>query len=364
MIDVAKIAEFETRVTRLGIVVEPSGDPHEIEGVLNPGSARTRDEKLLLYPRFVAEGNVSRVGIVEADADRRVFRRMGLALEPQEVFELHNPPRGYGCEDPRVTFIPVLDAYVMAYVAFGPPGPRIALALSPDGYRWERLGLVDFSGAGIVEGDDKDAAFFPDPVISPAGVRSLAFYHRPLMRLSKMAYYQPLPEAVLALPPRERESIRIAYVPLDAVLADRKALLSARESVLVVEPAETWGQLKTGAGTPPVAIEEGWLSVYHAVDSLASPGEKLVRWYSAGIIIHDRERPHILRYRSPKPILEPETADELRGTADNVVFPTAIDRVPGDPARTFEIYYGMADSRIGRARLELGGSTLAPSDVN
>jgi len=50
-----------------------------------------------------------------------------------------------GCEDPRVTFVPVLDRYLMAYTAFGTDGPRIAVAHSQDGYRWERLGLASFA---------------------------------------------------------------------------------------------------------------------------------------------------------------------------------------------------------------------------
>jgi predicted GH43/DUF377 family glycosyl hydrolase len=77
--------------------------------------------------------------------------------------------------------------------------------------------------------------------------------------------------------------------------------------------------------------------------------------YSAGIMIHDAERPDIVRYRSPHPLFSPETADERKGMVNNVVFPTAIDLRP-DP-RDYDVYYGMADSRIGRIRVQLGAST-------
>ncbi len=42
------------------------------------------------------------------------------------------------------------------------------------------------------------------------------------------------------------------------------------------------------------------------------------------------------------------------GVIDNVVFPTGIDRRDdlGKPHR-FNVYYGMADNRIGVARLDL-----------
>jgi predicted GH43/DUF377 family glycosyl hydrolase len=52
--------------------------------------------------------------------------------------------------------------------------------------------------------------------------------------------------------------------------------------------------------------------------------------------------------RSTHPLLEPETKEEREGTVDSVVFPTAIDLRDGGEA---DVYYGMADFRIGAARL-------------
>lgn len=359
MIHVNTLASLETQITRLGIALEPNGDASEIEGVLNPGSARSRDGKLLLYPRAVAAGNTSRIGLVEASGspDAPTFTRIGFALEPQETYEIRDVPGGNGCEDPRVTFVPLLDAYVMCYTAFGPSGPRIAFALSNDGYAWTRLGLADFSAPGLPNGDDKDAAFFPEPVISPRGVPSLAFYHRPMNHVSAIDACAALP-IILAIPARDRESTRVAYVPLDAVLHDRGNLVRVAESALVLEPAHDWGRVKNGGGTPPVRIDEGWLSFFHGVDAQYDAAGKCSGMrYSAGIVIHDFERPHLVRYRSPAPVFAPETVDERRGMVNNVVFPTAIDARPGARPREFDVYYGMADSRVGRIAFALGAST-------
>ena len=62
----------------------------------------------------------------------------------------------------------------------------------------------------------------------------------------------------------------------------------------------------------------------------------------------------MIRYRSPEPVLTPELPQERIGTVANVVFPTAIDRRDdlGLPDR-FDVYYGMADNRIGVARLDV-----------
>ena len=229
---------------------------------------------LLLYPRDVAKGNISRVGRVRVAYQNGTFAavREGFALEPTAPYELRPSP-GYGCEDPRVTFVPVLDRYVMAYTAFGPAGPRIAIALSTDGYAWERLGLMSFAQPGHDDGDDKDAAFFPEPVISPRGVRSLAFYHRPMLHLSAVDGRAAIP-LIERLPFEDRESIRIGYVPLEAALRDPQALLDVRESVIVLSPDEQWGSIKVGAGTPPVRIKEGWFSLFHGVDLLDNSGAK------------------------------------------------------------------------------------------
>ena len=42
--------------------LEP-GNPNEVEGVLNPAAARGPDGELHLFPRLVAKGNYSRIGI-------------------------------------------------------------------------------------------------------------------------------------------------------------------------------------------------------------------------------------------------------------------------------------------------------------
>ncbi len=305
--DSQALASIETSITRLGVALEPSGDPAEAEGVLNPASARTRDGKLLLYPRMVAQGNVSRVGLVEVGGSPSapMFARHGFVLEPKEPYELRSQSGGYGCEDPRVTFIAAIDAYVMAYTAYGPEGPRIAVAISHDAYAWERLGLLAFA-PGLPAGDDKDGVFFPEPVLSPNGVLSIALYHRPMLHLSTVHGYMAVP-VVLDLPPRDRECTRIGYIPLEPVLRDRRNLLNVTESVLVLEPDAHWGRVKTGGGTPPVRIAEGWFSLFHAVDPIWSEDGRCGMRYRVGAVVHDIERPHLVRYRSPEPIFAPET---------------------------------------------------------
>ncbi|HET9391955.1 MAG TPA: hypothetical protein VFO29_00340 [Candidatus Rubrimentiphilum sp.] len=348
-----KTHEIDVSVERLGVALEPNGDASEAEGTLNPACARSRDGQLLLYPRDVAHGNISRVGRVRstADGDRFSFQRDGFALEPSAVYELRPQP-GYGCEDPRATFIPALDQYVMAYTAFGPQGPRIALALSDDGYTWTRLGKLIFDKPGMHIGDDKDCAFFPEPVLSPAGVMSIAFYHRPMLHLSAVDGRAAIP-IIERMPYRDRESIRMGYIPLEPALKDRQKLLDVCESQLLLAPNGDWGALKVGCGTPPVRIDEGWMSIFHGVDVIQDDAAKPKMRYSAGIMIHDYKDVQTIIYRSAHPILTPEDESELHGIVDNVVFPTGIDPRPDLGPRVFDFYYGMADWSIGAGRMTL-----------
>jgi len=131
-------------VTRFGVIMHPEeNEPTEAWGVLNPAVARGRDGELYLFARVVAEGNYSRIRmaqvIFDEDGKPLSLRRLGFVLQPTESYEL-NGAEG-GCEDPRITFVAGIDRYIMAYTAFGPSGPRIALAISRDLFEWERLGV-------------------------------------------------------------------------------------------------------------------------------------------------------------------------------------------------------------------------------
>ena len=56
------MSDFQLR--RLGLVMQPEpGNLLEAEGVLNPAAVRGPDGQLYLFPRLVARGNYSRIGI-------------------------------------------------------------------------------------------------------------------------------------------------------------------------------------------------------------------------------------------------------------------------------------------------------------
>jgi predicted GH43/DUF377 family glycosyl hydrolase len=330
------------------------GDPLEVEGVLNPAAARARDGELYLFPRLVARGNYSRIGrarvLFDAGGKPSGVERLGVVLEPAEAWEQN--PITAGVEDPRITFIGSLDAYVMAYAAYGPLGPRIGLALSRDLVTWDRLGPVSFDYQPSLRTDlnlypNKDAMFFPEPVPAPDGTPAYAMLHRPMWDLS---WIRPNGDHLLpAGITDQRHSIWVSFAPAEAVTRDIRALTRVGGHRQVAQPQQPWEAAKIGGGTPPIRIPEGWLIVHHGVTrGKAPPGEPVAVRYVAGAMILDPQDVSRVLTRSEAPMLEPETMEEREGTVGNVVFPTAIDARDGGQA---DVYYGMADSRIGAARL-------------
>ncbi|MEO8338702.1 MAG: glycosidase [Nitrospirota bacterium] len=347
------------QMERLGVVMEPEpGNPLEAEGVLNPASARGPDGQLYLFPRLVARGNHSIIGIARVRFNENGIpdgvERLGIALKPEADYE-RRPDGSGGCEDPRITFIEPLQRYVMTYTALSPRGPRIALAISDDLFHWERMGLAIFMPYESVDFNDianKDALLFPVAIPDAEGRPAMALIHRPLFPGTRPdeTLHCGYPRVVDIL----RESIWISYHSLVMESCTKHHHLCHFDSHhRLASPVLDWERLKIGGATPPILTRHGWLTIYHGVSELsASSNAARELCYSAGVLVLSQEHPQVIRYRSQEPVLTPELAQERRGIVPNVVFPTAIDRRDdlGSPD-CFDVYYGMADKRIGVARL-------------
>jgi predicted GH43/DUF377 family glycosyl hydrolase len=352
------------RLQRLGIIMEPEpGNPHEVEGVLNPGAVRGPDGTLYLFPRLVAKGNYSRIGIARVkfnDAgDPTGVERLGIALEPEADYEVR--PGGGGCEDPRVTFVEPLNRYIMTYAAFSSVGPRIAMAESEDLLHWKRLGLATYAhwhGMELADVDDKDASLFPVAIPDSTGALELGMLHRPL-------FAGTLPRQTACAPGArvvdlDRESIWISYCTPAWKSRAPERLGQFISHHRLATPVSPWERLKIGAGSPPILTKHGWLIVYHGVSELPATDDAHPLCYSAGVMVLSKQHPRVILYRSVEPVLTPMLPQERDGTVANVVFPTGIDRRDdlGTPDR-LDVYYGMADCRIGVARLDLPKQILA-----
>ena len=348
------------QLQRLGMLMEPEpGNPQEIEGVLNPAATRGPDGKLYLFPRLVAKGNYSRIGIARVKfneaGDPSGVERLGIALEPEADYERRSDGSG-GCEDARVTFVEPLQHYVMTYTALSPSGPRIALAMSEDLFHWERIGLATFEpfqGIDFVNVDNKDASIFPVAIPNHAGKMQLALLHRPLFPGTRPE--ETACQGASRIVDREHESIWISYCPMPpkGLTPHRPGLFNSHHRLATpVSPweiAENWR--RHSAHSDPARLadhlprreQNGGAEQRRTPAVLLGRGDGALEGASA-----------LIRYRSTEPVLTPVLPQERHGTIANVVFPTGIDRRDdlGSPDR-FDVYYGMADNRIGVARLDL-----------
>jgi predicted GH43/DUF377 family glycosyl hydrolase len=153
----------------------------------------------------------------------------------------------------------------------------------------------------------------------------------------------------------DRESIWISYCPMSLKASEPDCLCRFTSHHRLATPVSPWERLKIGGGTPPILTRHGWLIVYHGVGEMGELGGDVHELrYSTGVMVLSKEHPQVICYRSPEPVLTPQLPQERHGIIANVVFPTGIDRRDdlGSPNR-FDVYYGMADYRIGVARLDL-----------
>ena len=275
-----------------------------------------------------------------------------MVLAPDEGWE--RGADNAGVEDPRITWVPSLDLHVMTYVAYGPLGPRLALAVSADLREWRRLGPVQFAYQPDLDTDlnlfpNKDAVFFPEPVPDPDGHPAYAMLHRPMWDLGWFREGETCtcrPASPTSGPASGSPTCRSTRSH-----ADMRALARPRDHRCVALSEYPFEELKIGAGPPPLRVPEGWLLIHHGVTGEPpigfDPATQRVE-YAAGAMLLDPDDPSRVLARTAEPILAPETDDERAGTVPNVVFPTAIEEVDG----VRYVFYGMADSKIGVARLD------------
>jgi predicted GH43/DUF377 family glycosyl hydrolase len=341
-------------IERYGTILEPLGEM-EADGILNPGCVRGRDGGLYLFPRMVARGNYSRIGVARVKFDDRGrpigAERLGIALEPTEEYE-RNGSAG-GCEDPRVVYLEALETYVMTYTALTGNGARVAIATSPDLVTWSKQGLARFHPFGEIDIgalNNKDAGFFPMPTPNVSGTASIAMVHRPLFPEAELEKLRGDSQSRRADLMKESIWVSFSTCPLDPSRCHEErcaGLCDFEQHIRIAGPEQGWEKLKIGLGSPPTLLGSDFLLVYHGV---SENSESLV--YSAGAMTLDPGCVHLIRERTEAPFLVPELDHEREGTVPNVVFPTGIDPVP-NTKDSYDLYYGMADYRIGCCRIKV-----------
>jgi predicted GH43/DUF377 family glycosyl hydrolase len=275
--------------------------PYAAHSVFNPAATRLADGTTLLLCRVEDRRGFShlcaarsRDGLTDWTVDEVPTMPADPTRFPEEL---------WGIEDPRITFVPELDRYVIAYTAFSKSGPGVALALTNDFRTFERLGLV-------MQPDDKDAALLPRRVDG-----SFALLHRP------------------AAP--SGSHIWMSFSPDLRNWGNHKPVLQARQG-------GWWDANKIGLASPLIETPRGWLMLYHGVRRTASGSI-----YRLGIALFDLEHPDRCLMRGDEWIFGPEASYECFGDVPNVAFPCGV--TTDSDGDTLRMYYGAADTSIAVA---------------
>jgi predicted GH43/DUF377 family glycosyl hydrolase len=279
--------------------------PYRANSVFNPGAARVGDETVLLV-RVEDLRGISHLVVARSPdgvGDWRFDDQPLLAPQPDS-----HPEEIWGCEDPRLTWLPEREEWAIAYTAYSRRGPLVSLAMTRDFREVRRLGPA-------MPPEDKDAALFPRRIDG-----RWAMVHRP----------SPL---------RGGAHMWISFSPDLRHWGDHGLLLEARDGAW-------WDAGKIGLGPPPLETEAGWLVCYHGVHTTA--GGPI---YRIGLALLDLDNPRVVLRRTDDWVFGPAAPYERSGDVNKVVFPTGWvhDPVTG----LLSMYYGAGDSVIALATAPL-----------
>ncbi|MEO5964562.1 MAG: glycosidase [Candidatus Limnocylindrales bacterium] len=286
-------------------ILTPGHLPYRANSIFNPGAGRVGDETVLLL-RVEDMRGISHLTVARSTDGVTGWR---FDAEPLlSPMPDDHPEEIWGCEDPRLTWLPEEDAWAIAYTAYSRRGPLVSLAMTTDFRTVRRLGPM-------MPPEDKDAALFPRRFNG-----RWAMIHRP----------SPL---------RGGAHMWISYSPDLTHWGDHSLLLEARDGAW-------WDAGKIGLGPPPLETLEGWLLCYHGVHATASGPI-----YRIGLALLDLEDPRIVLRRTDEWVFGPSAPYERSGDVNKVVFPTGWVHDP--ETDLVSMYYGAGDSVIAVATATL-----------
>jgi len=269
--------------------------------VFNAGATLLKNGDTLLLCRVE-----DRTGLSHLCAARSVNGVDGWTIDPKPTLMAN--PREYpeeiwGIEDCRITYVPELDKYAVAYTSFSRGGPGVSLAMTTDFENFERFGV-------IMQPEDKDAALLPRRIGN-----YWALIHRPVTTLGAHMW--------------------ISYSPDLHHWGSHKIMLEARRG-------GWWDANKIGLCSPPIETAKGWLTIYHGVRNTASGSI-----YRLGLALFDLAKPDVCLQRGDSWMFGPEALYERGGDVSDVVFPCG-QTIAAD-GDTIRLYYGAADSCMAMA---------------
>ena len=331
-------------VIKQGILLSPTQNDFESNGVLNPGIYQEGNDVHIFY-RAVEDGNFSTIGYAKANGPTNIVER-----QQQPLISIQFDYEKHGVEDPRI--VKIEGTYYLTYTAYNGINALGALAVSNDLKHFEKKGIFTppvnyneykchlehcnqeklnpkyyyyynlFSSIGLVDDKhrllrDKDVVLFPRKING-----KFALLHRIWPGIQIVCFDD---WADLTKPFWEE-------------------YLKDLTSHIVLDPKYDFEVKYLGAGCSPIETKEGWLLIYHGVCETT-----IGRTYHAAAALLQLDKPEVEIARLPYPLFSPTEKWEKEGVVNHVVFPTGTVLFGDD----LYIYYGSADNHIAVAQVNI-----------
>jgi beta-1,2-mannobiose phosphorylase / 1,2-beta-oligomannan phosphorylase len=331
-------------IEKLGIILSPTDNEFENNGVFNPGIYQEGDTVHILY-RAVQHGNLSTIGYAKMNGPLKVTERKEIPLIKRDFeYEKH------GVEDARI--VKIEDTFYITYTAYDGINAMGALATSKD--------LIHFEKHGIIT-PHVNYQEYEDFVTCCDGTTLNPKYHQyynlfaqiglvddnsRLLRDKDVVLFPRKINGKFVLLHRIWPGIQIVQFEDWAELTDSfwEDYLKNLKKHIVLDPKDIFEVNYIGAGGPPIETEFGWLIIYHGVQETTTG-----KIYHAKAALLQLDKPEIELARLPYPLFSPTKQWEIEGEVRNIVFPTGHALFGND----LYIYYGVADKHVAVAKLDI-----------
>ncbi len=330
-------------IEKLGILLSPTNNEFENNGVLNPGIYQEGNTVHILY-RAVQNGNISTIGYAKTDGPFNIVERRNYPLINRD-FDYESR----GVEDARI--VKIEDTYYITYTAYDGSNAMGALATSKDLVTFEKHGIITpkinyenyeryalcngyklnpkyhhyyrlHKEMGLINDDlrllrDKDVVLFPRKIKG-----KFVMLHRiwPGIQIVFFEHWSELTELFW------------------------KKYIENLADYIVLDPKGIFEVNYIGAGGPPIETADGWLLIYHSAQETTTGCI-----YHAKAALLQLDKPEVEISRLDMPLFSPTKNWEIEGEVNDVVFPTGHALFGED----LYIYYGAADKHIAVVKMKI-----------
>jgi len=333
--DSLKISALKLGRAQENPIMSPGVYGWESQAVFNPAAIKIGGRVHLFYRAMGGDG-VSRIGYASSpdgiNFDVRLTHPVYVARTYDEskkhfphtspsrmTYDIYRNPSGGGwggCEDPRAVSIEGI-VYLTFNIFNGWHSMSVAVtAIAESDLLEQKWKWNNFTYLSKPDGRQKNWVLFPEKI----GGKFALFYN---------------------LDKGDPDRVHIKFMN-DLNIEEAPTDEEAPDPQLLPDHEVTWHNRTRSAAAPPIKTKDGWLLLYHAMDT-NDPGK-----YKVGAMLLDLNDPTKVLYRAQRPILAPDQWYE-NDWKPGIVYASGAVVKGGD----LFVYYGGGDKYIGMASIKI-----------